>query len=814
MSRKIISCLIVLVSGSFGTILYAQNLKNNPTSNHGNKFEQLGSILADPSEYRNAAGAPGHKYWQQKADYKINAKLDEENRTLFGEEVITYTNNSPDPLSYLWLQLDENQHDPNAESNFFNEENLGNNPFKTDQTIQAEKLEVLDIENRLKGYGVKIQHVLDKKGNKLTYTINYTMMRVDLPKALKSGESFTFQVKWRYKIPERMKIGGRGGYEYFEEDGNDLFTISQWYPRMCVYSDYQGWNHKQFTGRGEFALVFGDFEVNMDVPADHIIAATGECQNYKQVLSKSEYERWLEARESNTPVQIVTLLDAKSKEKQPNKSERKTWKYKAENVRDFAWGSSRKFTWDAMGIDVDGKKVMCMSYYPKESYALYNKYSTKVVAHTIKTYSKFTIPYPYPVAISVEASSGMEYPMICFNYGRTDKEGNYTEAIKYGMIGVIIHEVGHNFFPMIINSDERQWSWMDEGLNTFVQFLTEQEFDNNYPSRRGPAHKIVDYMKLPKNRLEPIMTNSENIIEFGPNAYAKPATALNILRETVMGRELFDFAFKEYCNRWAFKHPRPSDFFRTMEDASGIDLDWYWRAWFYDIEPVDISLDSAWGFQVTTPKVVPVKMDTSNAIQLERIGRRRNGRPVVREDFKHISQLRNKAEGIEFAVDVDTTLRDFYYYYDENKDDYLIQQRNQASTSGLRVRNRFDKLAPLTDEERSRIDDNYYYQLYLSNKGGCVMPVIIGWEFEDGSTEIDYISAYVWRKNEFNIRKAFVKHKKVVKITLDPMKETADIDTSNNEWPKANEISRFEVFKAKQIEREPNSPMKRLKNKR
>lgn len=813
MWRKIISCLIALVSGLFGTILYAQNLKNNATSNHGNKFEQLGSILADPSEYRNAAGAPGHKYWQQKADYKINAKLDEENRTLFGEEVITYTNNSPDPLSYLWLQLDENQHDPDAESHFFNEENLGNNPFKKDQTIQAEKLEVLDVENRLKGYGVKIQHVLDKKGNKLPYTINYTMMRVDLPKALRSGESFTFQVKWQYKIPERMKIGGRGGYEYFPEDGNDLFTISQWYPRMCVYSDYQGWNHKQFTGRGEFALVFGDFEVSMEVPADHIIAATGECQNYKEVLSKEEYQQWEKAQDAKSPVQIVSLLSAKAKEKQPNRSETKIWNYKATNVRDFAWGSSRKFTWDAMGIDVEGKKVMCMSYYPKESYALYNKYSTKVVAHTIKTYSKFTIPYPYPVAISVEASSGMEYPMICFNYGRTDKEGNYTEAIKYGMIGVIIHEVGHNFFPMIINSDERQWSWMDEGLNTFVQFLTEQEFDNNYPSRRGPAHKIVDYMKLPKNRLEPIMTNSENIIEFGPNAYAKPATALNILRETVMGRELFDFAFKEYCNRWAFKHPRPSDFFRTMEDASGIDLDWYWRAWFYDIEPVDISLDSAWGIQVTAPNVVPVKMDMSNAIQLERIGRRRNGRPVVREDFKHISQLRNKAEGIEFAVDADTTLRDFYYYYDESTDDYLFRQRNQDSTSDIRVRNRFDKLAPLTDGERSRIDHNFYYQLYLSNKGGCVMPVIIGWEFEDGSNEVDYISAYVWRKNEFNISKAFVKRKKVVKITVDPMKETADINPSNNEWPKASEISRFEVFKAKQIKRKTNSPMKRLKNK-
>lgn len=639
-------------------------------------------------------------------------------------------------------------------------------------------------------------------------------MRIDLPKPLKPGKSYVFNVKWQYKIPERMKIGGRGGYEYFPEDGNDLFTISQWYPRMCVYSDYQGWNHKQFTGRGEFALVFGDFEVSMEVPADHIISATGECQNYKEVLSKEEYQQWEKAQDAKSPVQIVSLLSAKAKEKQPNRSETKIWKYKATNVRDFAWGSSRKFTWDAMGIEVNGKKVMCMSYYPKESYALYNKYSTKVVAHTIKTYSKFTIPYPYPVAISVEASSGMEYPMICFNYGRTDKEGNYTESIKYGMIGVIIHEVGHNFFPMIINSDERQWSWMDEGLNTFVQFLTEQEFDNNYPSRRGPAHKIVDYMMLPNNRLEPIMTNSENIIEFGPNAYAKPATALNILRETVMGRELFDYAFKEYSTRWAFKHPRPSDFFRTMEDASGVDLDWFWRAWFYDIEPVDISLDSVWAFQANVPSEVPEKMDTSEAIQLERSGRRRGGRPVVREEFKHISQRRNALEGISFAVDTDTTLRDFYYYYDASKDDYLIQKRNQASANQTTIKNRFEKLDVLDAQEKNSVDGKYFYQLHLSNKGGCVMPVIIGWKFEDGSEEIDYISAYVWRKNENAIKKAFVKNKKAVKITVDPLLETADIDTSNNSWPEELSISRFDIFKAKQIEREPQSPMKRLKNKK
>jgi len=811
------------LSASFSILFnfgFAQNLKNNPTSNHGNKFEQLGTILPDANGYRTASGAPGNQYWQQKADYKIFARLDEKKRWLYGEETITYHNQSPDVLQYLWLQLDENEHNPTNESNHFN----GSEKYTP---ITPGQLEGLDVTSRLAGYGVNIESVTDAAGKPLHFVINMTMMRVDLPKGLNPKEKYVFKVKWNYKIPERMKIGGRGGYEHFADNNNCLFTISQWYPRMCVYSDYQGWNHKQFTGRGEFSLVFGDFDVTMQVPADHVIAATGECQNYKDVLTTDQYSRWMMAQKSSEPIEIVTLSEAKNRETNKDTVSTKLWRYKATNVRDFAWGSSRKFVWDAMPTLVEGKKIMSMSYYPKESYHLYRKYSTKVVDHTIKTYSKYTIPYQYPVAISVEASSGMEYPMICFNYGRTDDLGNYNERTKYGMIGVIIHEVGHNFFPMIINSDERNWSWMDEGLNTFVQFLTEQEFDNNYPSQRGPAHKIVPYMQLPKDRLEPIMTNSENIIEFGPNAYAKPATALNILRETVMGRELFDFAFKEYCTRWAYKHPAPADFFRTMEDASGIDLDWFWRAWFYDIEPVDISLDSVTAYRVFATLSVTPKWDTirANSGRTQGMGNgqgknRRTGPAINKGEFQHVSKLRNKASGMAFAVDKDTTLRDFYYYYNAEKDTFGTWAKEQLAAKAktgepqLIDRNKDLEIVPTT--EAKEFTDNFYYELTFSNKGGTVMPIIIQWNFTDGSSEVDYLSAYIWRKNEYKVTKNFVKRKEVASIVVDPFKETADIDESNQTWPKqAPEVSRFELYKQKTGDNAPeNSPMRRARLKK
>lgn len=757
--RLDIVLLAVVVFAASPFPVEAQHL-NNPASNHGNKFEQLGTLLSDPNVYRTASGAPGHQYWQQKADYVINVEIDDKNQRVVGAGTITYTNNSPDPLSYLWLQLDENEHKVDAESKRFDESSLGE---------QVTTHQLRQLINTDKDLGVNIKKVADRSGTPLPYTINHTMMRVELPTPLAPGAKFVLQVDWQYNISDRMTEGGRGGYEYFAEDGNYLYTITQWYPRMAVYSDFAGWQNKQFTGRGEFAQVFGDFKVNITVPADHIVGATGECRNYNTVLTAAQLDRWKQAQQADEPIEIVTLDEARQA-MQGQATAKKTWVYEAKNVRDFAFVSSRRLVWDAMRVTagIEGHTPMAMSYYGPEAYPLYRPYSTKVVAHTLKIYSKHTIPYPYPVAISVEAANGMEYPMICFNYGRADKDGTYSEATKYGMIGVIIHEVGHNFFPMIVNSDERQWTWMDEGLNTFCQYLAEQEWDKDFPSRRGPAHKITDYMKLPTDQLEPIMTNSENIVQFGPNAYAKPATALNILRETVMGRELFDYAFKEYSRRWAFKHPTPADFFRTMEDASAVDLDWFWRGWFFGIDPVDISLDDVQHFQP-----IGNLEDAQEA-----------ARTAYESDLKTLGRQRNIDAGVDFAVEADTSLQDFYNKWDR----FAIPEANKKAFEQY-----YQSLSP---EEKELYDGKYhFYQLTFSNKGGLVMPIILQWTYADGTTEIERIPAYIWRKNENEVTKVFAKTKEVTSVLVDPLRETADIDEANNAWPRRHTPTRFELFK-------------------
>ncbi len=766
--------LSVLISN----LLLGQSL-NNPGSNHGNKFEQLESMLRDPNMYRSASGAPGPNYWQQKADYIINVELDDEKQRIIGTETITYTNNSPDPLTYLWLQLDENEHAANAENKRFSTSSM------SDQ-MSLKKVQALIGTD--KDYGVHIQKVSDVSGKPMTYRINYTMMRIDLAEPLLPKAKISFKVDWYYNISDRMVEGGRGGYEFFPEDGNYLYTITQWYPRMAVYSDFQGWQNKQFTGRGEFALAFGDFKVNITVPADHIVGATGECGNYQQVLSSAQLDRWKKAQTTQEPIEIVTLDEAK-KAMSSRSSTKKTWTYQAKNVRDFAFVSSRRLVWDAMRVnDIEGNKPMAMSYYGPEAYPLYRPYSTKVVAHTLRVYSKHTIDYPYPVAISVEAANGMEYPMICFNHGRAEKDGTYSEATKYGMIGVIIHEVGHNFFPMIVNSDERQWTWMDEGLNTFCQYLAEQEWDADFPSRRGPAYKIVDYMKLPKDQLEPIMTNSENIVQFGPNAYAKPATALNILRETVMGRELFDYAFKVYAKRWAFKHPTPTDFFRTMEDASAVDLDWFWRGWFYGTDPVDISIDAVKHYQIADLDPAAWKKEEERKYQA---------------DLNAITRKRNIAAGTKFAVETDTSLKDFYNKWDR----FAVTPHEREAFQQY--------YANLSSEEKAIFESKkHFYELSFSNRGGLVMPLIIEWTFVDGTKEIDRIPAYIWRLNENEVTKVFVKGKLIQSVKLDPDRETGDIDEDNNTWPRQQEPSKFEIFKERNAPRGSSSgenPMQRAR---
>ncbi len=780
----------IVLMVAFASLTQAQNIMNNPGSNHGNKFEQLGTILPTPNEYRTASGAPGPKYWQQRVDYTIKCELDEPNLTLKGSETVTYYNNSPDVLTYLWLQLDENEHSSINNAGYQNSSQMG----RQLSTTQAEAMMEAGKDN---GLGDVITKLTDLTGKNLKYTINKTMMRVELPTALKPGQKFVFNLDWNYKISNRSTVGGRGGYEFFPEDGNHFFTMAQWYPRLAVYSDFQGWQHHQFTGRGEFALTFGNFNVSMTVPADHTILSTGECQNYAQVLSPAQMTRWSQAQNAKEPVEIVTLDEAKKAEKQKSTA-KKTWVYKADNVRDFAWTSSRKIIWDAMPAYVEGKKIMCMSGYPKEAYGLYRKFSTKVVAHTIKSYSKFSIPYPYPVAQSIEASNGMEYPMICFNNGRTEKDGSYSEATKQGMLGVIIHEVGHNFFPMIVNSDERQWSWMDEGLNSFVEYLTEELYDNKYPSRgKGAAYTIADYMRLPKDQLEPIMTNSENIVNFGPNAYTKPATGLNILRETIMGRELFDYSFKEYARRWAFKHPQPADLFRTMEDASAEDLDWFWRGWFYGIEACDIAIDTV-KHGVYDPNLV-----AQGGFQGGRGGGSNinaNGsasgmmsmtKPMM-NPFDDISKIRNRQDkNIIFLTDADTSLRDFYWRYARGIEPY--------DTAKYKVTPPNVTPEIMDNAAKAKYANVNLYEITFSNKGGLVMPIIVEFSFEDGTKQIERIPAQVWRLNENKVTKLFLTNKKAVGIKLDPLRETADINENNNTWGMENVVpSKFAIFKARQ----------------
>ena len=760
----------LLLTITFPVIFFGQN----PNLNY-NKFKQLKEEVATPNVYRTASGAPGHEYYQNEADYVMNIFLNDQNQKLTGSETIKYHNNSPDQLEYLWIQLDQNKRAQNSDS------------YKI-QTGNIKSLDTRAIKNMDPEFegGFNITSVTNSDGSPLSYTKHQTMMRINLKKPLLSKQTFEFNIDWWYNINNRLEIGGRSGYEYFEEDQNYLYTIAQFFPRMCVYNDTEGWQNKQFLGTGEFTLPFGDYDVKISVPTDHIVAATGELVNAKEILSPEQIERLEKAKNSEKePVFIVNEKEAIKKEKGVKKGI-KIWHYKAENVRDFGWASSRKFIWDAMIVRQPTKDVLAMSFYPKEGNPLWEQYSTKVVAHTLKCYSKYTFDYPYPVAISVHTKwIGMEYPMICFNGGRPEKDGTYSKRTKYGMIGVIIHEVGHNYFPMIINSDERQWTWMDEGLNTFLQYLTEQEFEKGYPSRRGPAYKIVNYMKGDKDRISPIMTNSESIHQFGNNAYGKPATAMNILRETIMGRELFDYSFKMYSNRWMFKHPNPEDLFRSLEDASSIDLDWFWRGWFYSTDHVDISLDNIKYYRINDQNPVTNKAE-----------KKINFTEVYNKD---ISNQRNK-EIVTYREN-DKGLEDFYTNYDPFK----------ATPKEIKKYKEFKE--NLNEDEKEIINSNqHFYELKFSNIGGLVMPIILDFTFSDNSNKIIKIPAEIWKKNSSEITKVFAFDKEVVLIELDPFLETADTDRFNNFWPPKMEPSKFDLYKYRnRRDREDANPMKKKK---
>ena len=741
--------------------IHPQNEKQEGHINT-NKFRQLNQEFSSPNIYRTASGAPGPAYYQQQADYKIDVELDDANKKIYGNEIITYTNNSPESLNYLWVQLDQNVRKNNSPS--LEIESDGVAPFYRPNRFDKDFLK-----EPFNG-GFNIEHVKDLNNNPLEHIINQTMMRIDLPKPISTGESFSFKIKWWYSINDHVNDGGRSGYESFPNDVNRAYIIAQFFPRMCVYNEVEGWQNYQFWGDGEFALPFGDYEVNITVPSDHILEATGELVNRKEVYTKEMLKRYNKAKKSyDEPVIIVSETEAIEAEKSFSKN-KKTWKFIAKNVRDFAFATSRKYILDMMAVKIGNQDVMAVSMYPREGNPLWEDYSTITVVESLKSYSKYTFDYPYHKAVSVHAHQiGMEYPMICFNFGRPNIDGSYSDDEKFRMIGVIVHEIGHNFFPMIVNSDERQWAWMDEGINTFVQYIAEQEFGEkypdiiypytNFPSDRGPAELITDYMSIDQNFLAPIMSNPENVYSLGPNAYGKPATALNILRETIMGKELFDYAFKTYSNRWKFKHPTPEDFFRTMEDASAFDLDWFWRGWFYTTDYVDISVKEVNQYFVSpNPGLEMKKIMKQRGISRERL------RPLI--------------------------------FFEKFENDSLdLKEKTPKENSKLLTNYISENYSP-EEIENLRIP-KYFSEIVFEKPGGLVMPIIVDIKFEDGEVVRKKYPAQVWRKNDKEVRKVITSDKKIVEINLDPDKETADIDTRNNSWPKVEEKSDFDKFKSK-----------------
>ena len=759
--NKIILSFIISFSTLFAVAQNDGNSQKNTDENRVikghyniNKFKQLHEELATPNAFRTASGAPGYAYYQQKADYKINVILDDKNQKIFGEATVTYHNNSPDPLDYLWVQLDQNIRSKESMSKKIN----GGGPgvgYKPQKFVEEFMGKPFDG-------GFKIEYLKDLEGSNIKYTINNTMMRVDLPKTLAPKSSTVFKIKWWYNINNYLVARGRSGYEPFEKDGNNLYIIAQWFPRMAVYNDVEGWQNKQYLGRGEFTLVFGDYDVRITTPADHVLEATGVLQNRKEVFTRKQFKRWEKAKKSyDKPVVVVTQDEAEVAEKNfSNKT--KTWHFKAKKVRDFAFSSSRKFIYDAQAVKLGSRTVMAISLYPKEGNPLWEEYSTKTVAHTIKSYSRRTFDYPYHKAISINAKQqGMEYPMICWNYGRSRPDGTYAERTRTGVIGVIIHEVGHNWFPMIVNSDERQWGWMDEGLNTFCQLLAQEEFEKDFPTRGYPKD-LIHYMTGDQSKIAPIMSQHEAVFDSGKNAYHKPTAGLYMLREFIMGHELFDHAFKTYANRWKFKHPSTADFFRTMEDASGVDLDWFWRGWFFTTEVNDIGIKEVKQYIVTDKPTARVKrMAKAYGMSLEEFPKMLYLVSKESDDFK--PEMLDKTNPPEDF----TILKD---YLDKN---YTAHEKEQLKNS------------------------TYFYEIVFEKPGGLVMPILVDFVYKDGSRESFNYPAEIWLRNDKEVRKVFPSDKEIVEIIIDAKQITSDVNISNNYWPRKKTPTKFEAFKNK-----------------
>ncbi len=704
----------------FGLILIG------PQAYTQNIFRPIAENLPTPNSFRLADGQPGPDYFQQKVDYRIDVTLDEKKKTISGNELITYHNNAPVELGYLWIQLDQNTRAADAER-YLVQDNSLSDPVKASEISRAIG-KPFDSD-------MQIISVKDQNGADLKHRIDGTMMQVIMVKPIIPGGVYRFKIEWTYSINDVNKVRGRSGYETFEKDGNSVFCIAQFYPRLALYDDINGWEVRQFHGQSEFGLEFGDFEVNITVPENHIVGATGELINTNEVLGSELEEKYSVAKRS--PERVFIISEKEALENLKSKAGKtKTWKFKAEKVRDFAFASSQRFIWEGKNVKIGERNVFAHSMYPPEANPIWELNVTKAIEHTLISHSERTFEYPYPHALAVHLNrSGMEYPMICFNGRRPDDDGSYSEYQERRLISLIIHEIGHNFFPMIVNSNERAWAWMDEGLNVFMEYHAEKGWDPDYPSRRGTPKSIIGFMSKEKGELTPIMTPPDIESNLSLNDYWKTSAVLNLLRDLILGPEAFDHAFRTYANRWKFKHPTPADFFRTMEDASGRDLGWFWRSWFFSTDHVDISIDTVQWFTVEGNNYLSYKskLDHIDSSQGESL------------KFNDLLEF-----GLRSDTSVVETLRENW-----NRD------------WGQKLPKKF-----------------HLYDLRLKNIGGIPMPISLRVYFENGGSEDFYYPAEVWAKDNSQFSKVIMTEKEVSFFEVDPERKSSDIVQRNNRWPR------------------------------
>lgn len=695
-------------------------------------FSPLGSLVDPPSATRGADGRPTSTYWQQHIAYDIDATLDVERRVINAQAELRYTNNAPQALDAIWFEISPEATTKDAIAH-------------RSATINVDSASVRDLrglrEQEERGGGLVVSSVADSEDRPLAFEARGTQLRVALPRPLASGQTVRIKLAWRVALVDLDRKGGRTGYMLLSS-GDPIFHIAQWYPQPVAFTDYGGWRNVPFVDHGEFAPELGDYNVSLTLPAGQLVAATGVLTNEADVLTGVERTRLARLRQGKV-TEIVTAAEAATKRRS---SETRTWRFAARNVRDFALAASLRYRWDATLAGTSA--VRAMTFYPSEASALWRPLALPAIGHALDVYGRMTFDYPYPVVqAAFGPNDGMEHTMLAFSrYPPDGPNGTYSRERKRDFLWVLTHEVGHNWFPLIVNSDERAWTWMDEGLTSYLETLATLEWSGDYTTR--PNLPAMLGAEREATGRQPPMTPANAVVDLFPTQYHRPAAALQVLRELVLGRETFDRAFRAYARAWMFKRPTPGDFFRTINQESGADLDWFWRAWFFSTDHVDLSLE-----RVAALRLVAVPADAIPA-------------PADATPPANLTVLRNAAEGRRLMVEQVPRLADAYDRIPER----TLAGATPSAHAVVDVQRTLDALG----------QGGVFYELDIRNRGGVVSPVPIRIDYRDGTSERYVVPVELWFGDTKRAQHILWRAKSIRSVTLDPDAATGDVDRGNN----------------------------------